>query len=391
MTKPVLLFLTHGSGYRESMIARGVLEACAQQGLSTFWRDYEGFDPHGISGAVAGIVVWGKTAAIERVYRRFGSRVPVVSAIGGTLDLPIPTLGGDSSAIAGPIVDHLIAQGVQDFLFVGWRDNPASRWRGETLRAAVQRRLDRCTFAMLDIEREERFWGPEVGPGVRLMRLVRNSPLPLAIIGVDDQTAASCLRCVEDAGLRVPGDVAVVGIDGNPLFVDLHRPLTSVHIDYVAMGRAAVEMVLAARKDWPARDAAPARRFFGGRLVVRESSLRHERDTRIGRVLEHVHAHHDREISLAEMARAAGMSRSTFARTFKRNIGQPAVRYLINYRLEQAKNLLAQTDLSVSEICWKVGFGTHTYFDRAFRKLTGISPREYRLRRQRSPILSSPH
>jgi len=390
VSKKVLLFLTHGSGFRESMIARGILEACNDHGLSVFWRDYDGFDVHRFNAALAGIVVWGKTDAIKRIYARYGATVPVISAIGGTLDLPIPTLGGDSAAIAGPIAEHLITQGLQDFIYVGWKHNPASRWRGATLRAAFEARLDHCSFSMLEISREERFWGTDVGPGSAFIRLVRRSNLPLGIIGADDQVAASCLSCVELAGLKVPQDVAVVGVDDNPLFVHMHRPLTSVHIDYVAIGRAAVSMVLARADGTAVKRQPPERRFFGGYLVVRESSQRRERDGRIRRVLDHLHAHFAQKLSLTQMAQIAGMSRSTFARTFEENIGVPAVRYLITYRLEQAKNLLAQTDHSVSEICWQVGFRNHTYFDRAFRRLTGLPPREYRVRRRASPLLRSP-
>ncbi|MBL9210624.1 MAG: substrate-binding domain-containing protein [Opitutaceae bacterium] len=390
MAKQVLLFLTHGSGFRESMIARGILEACNDHGWSVFWRDYDRFDTRRFDASLAGIVVWGKTDAIKRIYTRYGASVPVVSAIGGTLNLPIPTLGGDSAAIAGPIAEHLITQGLRDFIYVGWKQNPASRWRAATLRAAFEARLDRCSFAKLEINREERFWGPDVGPGPAFLRLVRRTRLPLGIIGADDQVAASCLSCVELAGFRVPQDVAVVGVDDNPLFVNLHRPLTSVHIDYVAIGRAAVGMVRARTASNARRRLPPERRFFGGHLIVRESSQRRERDGRIRRVLDHLHTHFAQRVSLAQMAQIAGMSRSTFARTFEQNVGMPAVRYLITYRLEQAKNLLAQTEHSVSEICWQVGFHNHTYFDRVFRRLTGLSPREYRVRRRASPLMRSP-
>jgi len=78
-----------------------------------------------------------------------------------------------------------------------------------------------------------------------------------------------------------------------------------------------------------------------------------------------------------------GLSAPYFQRLFRRETGYTPLQYLNQYRMEQAKMLLAETKDSVETIARQVGIPNVKYFARLFRQINGASPREYRVRVQR--------
>lgn len=101
-------------------------------------------------------------------------------------------------------------------------------------------------------------------------------------------------------------------------------------------------------------------------------------DRRIRRAVEMMHAHMERELPLEELAGAAYLSPFHFARLFKKLTGASPHSYLANLRVQRAQALLAQTDLSISELAARVGYQSPSHFSKAFRQATGLTPRAFR-------------
>jgi AraC-like DNA-binding protein/mannose-6-phosphate isomerase-like protein (cupin superfamily) len=101
---------------------------------------------------------------------------------------------------------------------------------------------------------------------------------------------------------------------------------------------------------------------------------------RIGEALSHLERHIQDEVNLDELARIAHMSRRSFLRVFQSATGTSPLAWLIDRRIQRACGLLRRTDKQITEIAYDVGFNDSNYFTRQFRKATGCSPREYRLR-----------
>ena len=101
-------------------------------------------------------------------------------------------------------------------------------------------------------------------------------------------------------------------------------------------------------------------------------------DRRIRRAIELMHAHLGRELPLDEIAAAAFLSPFHFARLFKKLTGASPHAYLATLRVARAQVLLAETDLSVSEVSTRVGYSSPSHFTKAFRQATGLAPRAYR-------------
>ena len=101
-------------------------------------------------------------------------------------------------------------------------------------------------------------------------------------------------------------------------------------------------------------------------------------DRRVRRAVELMHARLDRELPLEELAAAAYLSPFHFARLFKKVTGASPHAYLAALRIDRAQQLLAATELSVTEIGSRVGYQSPSHFGKAFRRATGLTPRAFR-------------
>ncbi|MGN1100683.1 MAG: helix-turn-helix domain-containing protein [Huintestinicola sp.] len=107
-----------------------------------------------------------------------------------------------------------------------------------------------------------------------------------------------------------------------------------------------------------------------------------ERHKCLRAALDYIAANYPLPISVDDIAAAAAVSRSTLFRLFRTELGAAPSDYLIEYRIEQAKKLLSETDISVTAAARSAGYENNLYFSRAFRKATGMSPTEYRNRKK---------
>lgn len=93
---------------------------------------------------------------------------------------------------------------------------------------------------------------------------------------------------------------------------------------------------------------------------------------------QYVHKNFANNITLEEVSEYVGFSVAYFSALFKKETGEGFAKYLTRIRMEEAKNLLRETGIPVSEICEKVGYSDRKHFTHTFHKLTGVNPAEYR-------------
>ena len=94
--------------------------------------------------------------------------------------------------------------------------------------------------------------------------------------------------------------------------------------------------------------------------------------------MAYIHEHYAEPISRADLARHVALSEDYLTASFRRELGVTPITYLNRYRVNQAKQLLTDTDQSVTEIALQVGFSDSGYFSRVFRREVGLSPEAYR-------------
>lgn len=102
----------------------------------------------------------------------------------------------------------------------------------------------------------------------------------------------------------------------------------------------------------------------------------------IHRAMNYIREHMDREITLEELLRLTGMSKSYFSRNFKDVTGKTFVTYLNDMRIETAKKYLTETKQPIYWIASQVGYVDEHYFRRVFRERTGMNPKQFREKQQ---------
>jgi AraC family transcriptional regulator len=104
--------------------------------------------------------------------------------------------------------------------------------------------------------------------------------------------------------------------------------------------------------------------------------------TALRRAIERLRSDSDADVSLATLASDADLSRFHFCRAFKESTGLSPHAWLRQHRLEQAMNMLRDTDTSIESVARHLGYASQTAFAAAFRKLTGETPSDWRRRRR---------
>lgn len=100
----------------------------------------------------------------------------------------------------------------------------------------------------------------------------------------------------------------------------------------------------------------------------------------IDRITRFIELHYGQELSVTQLASAVGLDRSYLTLLFKKNTGKSLNDFLIHFRMEKAKELLQNPNLSINEISFTVGYGDPYAFSKRFKKVTGMNPSEFRNR-----------
>src|SRR5690606_29800750 len=105
--------------------------------------------------------------------------------------------------------------------------------------------------------------------------------------------------------------------------------------------------------------------------------LRGLADPRLAPALQQMHRHVARPWTVAQLAKAAALSRSAFFERFTRTVGVPPMEYLLAWRMALARDLLRGRELGVAEVARRVGYGSASTFSTAFSRHVGEAPGRY--------------
>ena len=213
----------------------------------------------------------------------------------------------------------------------------------------------------------------------RLTRWVTELPKPAAVFAAYDRRAIHVLSACRDAGLSVPGQVAVIGVDNDRLLCDFaDPPLSSVAPDHEEEGRIAAQ-TLDAMMNTRQRKRLDKILITGKRMVERESARETTPATALPRrATDYIARNAAKNIKTADVARHLGVSRSLLDLRFREANGKTTAALIAETRLAEVKRRLRKTGQSIRGISRECGFPNPNHLKNLFKRHFGISMRDYR-------------
>ena len=203
-------------------------------------------------------------------------------------------------------------------------------------------------------------------------------PRPCGLLAANDATADIVLHILRSLRIKVPEDIAVVGIDNDPLICENTTPtLTSIELDFERSGYLAAEMLDARMKG---RGAVNEIRIFGALHVIHRGSTRilKRRDDSIKKALEFIRGNVADGISAMDVVRQIGGSRRQAEYRFREFVGKSIGEEINAVRIEAAKKMLADPAVQIGSVAARCGYGDNSTLRRAFKAATGLSLSAYR-------------
>jgi len=321
-----------------------------------------------------GIIARIQTPELAAAVRRTG--LPVVDVLGVLPDAGFPIVHVDDRAIAAAAADHLYERGFRKFAFFGIRDENWSDRRRDALRENIEQRG--CRMEVYEAGRDElrRFAWENLED--TFARWIANLPKPVGVVVCSDQRGPDFLEACRRAGVAVPDEVAVVGVDNDePLCEVSQPPLSSVWPDHREVGRRAAELLDSLMSGRPVpKDPVliPPRSV----VVRRSSEVLAVADQNVAKALRVIREQGTGDISVDQIVRESGVSRSVLQRRFRSVLGTTIHGEILNCRLRHASHLLVETDLPLMEVAEQAGFKHQEYMGAVFKARLKVTPGQYR-------------
>jgi LacI family transcriptional regulator len=382
----VALLLETSTEYGRGLL-RGILRYSRLQGP---WSLYVA--PGHLEQALPKAKSWGGTGIIARMRSLEMAkqiRATGLPFVASSLDEFRPPRPGDkfgeirtnSSGIAQMAAAHLVERSLRHFAFCGFHGCAWSSCREEVFSRCLKDHGFECHTHRIELgnwmhlpnwiedwEHEQRI----------LLDWLKSLPKPVGLMACNDICGREVLQACAAAGLRVPDDVAVVGVDNDELMCELSNPpLSSIALDVEKAGYEAARLLDSLMFGHLAEERVV--HVEPVYVVTRQSSeIMAPDDPSVATALRFIKNHAGQAISVSDVVDQIGVSRRTLERRLSRALGRTISSEITQCRLERAKRLLLETDLPSYRVAVGAGFGTIKTFNRVFRRAVGVSPQRFR-------------
>jgi LacI family transcriptional regulator len=317
-----------------------------------------------------------------------GVTVPIVGYGGGggwhDPASGVPYVATDDEAIGRLAAEHLLDRGLSQFGFCGYPQNRTNSWMEVRKRAFVGR-LEQsgheCHVYCGRHSTASQWWKIQAG----LCHWLRELPLPVGLMGCYDYRARHVLEACKTIGLRVPDDVALIGVDN-----DLACDLTDPPLSSIEQGRFGIGYTAAASLDklMSGADTVPSRQVIAPvGLVPRQSTdVCFVSNPIVAEALRRIRDEACRGLGAGTLAEQAGLSRNTLDKYFKQTVGRSIDQEIRRIRIARAQELLTRTKLPLADVAARAGFGSEQYLSAVFSKQLGCTPARYRMNHRQAGL-----
>jgi len=332
-------------------------------------------------GIITGITQPSETALLRLLNK---AKVPVVNLASYNSSIINCRVLPDNKMIGAVAAEHLLTRGFHQFAFYRVSSFPTVMERMNGFRSAILAagkqfyEMDFTTQMPAKLLNSDQYLSILSALASKLKKL----PKPIGVMAQYDAEANDVVRACLSVNLRIPEDVAVIGVDNDPLYSTLGPiPLSSVNSNRRLAGYRSAEVLdkILDGKKWVEKLIL----IQPEGVVVRESTdLVAVSDPYVSKALRYILNDFKGDISVEDVVRKSGISRRGLYSRFEKHIGHSIYEEIMNRRLDYAKKLLRETDEKLHSISLSSGFGDSERLSKAFKRHYDISPIGYRLQQR---------
>ena len=328
-------------------------------------------------GAIVSLSNTTNTRIIECVKRLAARRVPIVDSGMYHTEIKVSRVTGDWREIGRLAAEHFAEHHFRHVAFYssGWSTVHSLRYAAFVRNWSGSEAPAKFVWSRV-APPSQRYDSAAFGKWLR--ESLENAPHPLGILTWNDRDAANLLDICLDAGISVPEEVAILGIDNDEIVCENQ----DVPISSIAHDLERISYERAALLDRLMAGAAPPEKPI--LIPPRGIVTRRSTDTFVAEnpvtlaALAYIRDNLAKSFGVRQVADAIGVSRPTLDRIFAADLGTSIAQETLRQRIAQAKVLLSETNASISEIANSLGFCHGPHLSNAFRRSVGLSPGEWR-------------
>jgi LacI family transcriptional regulator len=282
---------------------------------------------------------------------------------------------GDCKKIGEMAAKHFLERGFKKFAFCGFNDIHWSRERSDSFSSYLEKAGYKTQLYKPLSSRGSLTWDNEKK---QMIRWLKGLPHPVAIMACNDDRADNILEACKDCQIKVPDEIAVLGVDNDEMVCEITEPpLSSVDMNFEKAGFEAA-MIL---DRWMKGENMANQIIIiqPTRVVVRQSTDILAIDDRdVAEAIRFIAEHVRDPIQVSDIADRVAISRRMLEKRFKTSIGMSIGAQMRKTRTDHIAKLLLETTMSISEIAYAMGFENQANFSRYFQKEFNMKPSQYR-------------
>ena len=311
--------------------------------------------------------------------------VPVVEISSVRKDLGIPCVMEDNQEIGRLGAEHLLERNFKNFVWAPFCDDAVNEERFQGFAALVRSVGFDCVRLLPVNTRRSARLSRHVNWTLRrrwVIHTIQSLRYPLGIFCYNDCVAADLVDACIEAGIQIPDQVAVLGVDNDPVICDcVQVPLSSVRHDLEGMAYEAAALL--DRLINGERPPKMPKRIPPKGVVTRKSTeVLAVEDPKVSAALRYIQGNFSGgNLSVDDVVAHCGVPRRSLERAFREELERTMLHEILRVRINHAQKLLETTPLSVTDIAAQSGFASLNHFFRVFHARTGLTPRAFRIAR----------
>jgi len=284
----------------------------------------------------------------------------------------------DEDAVGRLAAEYFLDRRFVHFGFLGNSEQEFSTQRAEAFEYALSEKGFKCSALLYPTKIHDADKRKRESIDRRKAKWLESLPKPVAVFACDDWEAFQFIQFCRQQGIRVPEDVAVMGVGNDELLCNISNPpMSSIRSPEERVGYDAAAML-----DWilSGKKAVKKKKFLPPTgLVSRQSSdVMQVVDPVVSKALKFIQNHVSEPIKVEDLLNHVFVSRTLLERKFRAELGRTPLVEIRRQRVRLARQLLSDTGLSISEIAESCGFSSDIRLSTVFKELTGQSPSAFR-------------